>query len=223
MTDSRSTPKRSKGISGVLWPTQGEAGCGLFSAFKNFLDEVNMKGNLLKVSILALGLSAPLTVGVRHAAAQGPAGAGASDAAKQTSHTPHSLNPIKWVKKDKKSADSKASRGDVETKLTPKLQAQGVLPAGSDLTGTCSAFTALDECLAALHASHNMGLHFACLSAAMTGVHSSADVSECKAADGEKALPLMKAIHALNPGADAKDATKNAEQQARDDLSSVGS
>ncbi|OLB33581.1 MAG: hypothetical protein DMG41_13425 [Acidobacteria bacterium] len=191
----------------------------LFLRIQKLLDEVNMKGNLLKVSILALGLSAFLTVGARHAAAQGPAGAGASEAAKPTSHTPHSLNPIKWVKKDKKSEDSKASRADLEMKLTPKLQAQGLLPAGSNLTGTCSAFTALDECLAALHASHNMGLNFACLSAAMTGVHSNADVSECKAADGEKALPLMKAIHALNPGADAKGATKNAEQQAKDDLS----
>ena len=39
---------------------------------QKFLDEVNMKGNLLNVSILALGLSAFLTVGVRPAAAQGP-------------------------------------------------------------------------------------------------------------------------------------------------------
>jgi hypothetical protein len=189
---------------------------------QKFLDEVNMKGNLLRVASLALGLLALLTAGVRSTAAQGPAGAGASEAAKPTSHTPHSLNPIKWVKKDK-AEDSNGSRGDVETKLTPKLQAAGLLPAGSNLTGTCSAFTALTECLAALHASHNLGLNFTCMSAAMTGVHSNADVSGCKVADGEKALPLPKAIHALNPDADAKGATKNAEQQAKDDLSSLGS
>lgn len=182
-----------------------------------------MKGTLRKVSVLALGLSAFLTLGVRHAEAQGPAGVGASDAAKQSVHTPHSLNPIKWVKKDKKSEDSSGSRGDVETKLTPKLEAQGLLPAGSNLAGTCQAFTALNECLAALHASHNLGLNFACLSAAMTGVHANTDVSGCKVADGEKALPLNKAIHSLNPDADAKGATKNAEQQAKDDLNSLGS
>jgi len=182
-----------------------------------------MKGNLLKVSLVALGLSAFLAVGVQHAAAQGPAGAGASEAAKGTSHTPHSMNPIKWVKKDSKnSVDSNGSRGDVEKKLTPKLQAQGIVPAGSNVTEACSAFTALNECLAALHASHNLGLNFTCLSASMTGVHTSADVSGCKAADGEKALPLNKAIHALNPEADAKGATKNAEQQAKDDLSNLG-
>jgi hypothetical protein len=183
-----------------------------------------MKGNLLKVSIVALVLSAFLTVGVEHAAAQGPAGAGASEAAKDTSHTPHSLNPIKWVKKDHKdSVDSNGSRGDVEKKLTPKLQAAGLLPASSNATETCSAFTALNECLAALHASHNLGLNFTCLSAAMTGVHTNADVSGCKVADGEKALPLNKAIHALNPDANAKGATKNAEQQAKEDLINLGS
>lgn len=194
------------------------------SAFQKILDEVNMKGNSLKVSLLALGLSAFLTVGAQHAAAQGPAGAGASEAAKGTSiHTPHSLNPIKWVKKDKKSEDPSGGRSDLEKKLTPKLQAQGLLPASSNATEACSAFTALNECLAALHASHNLGLNFTCMSAAMTGVHTNADVSGCKVADGDKALPLNKAIHAMNPEADAKGATKNAEQQAKDDLNNLGS
>ena len=183
-----------------------------------------MKGNLVRVSIVALGLLAFLTVRVQHAAAQGPAGAGASEAAKDSSHTPHSLNPIKWVKKEHKdSVDSNGSRSDVEKKLTPKLQAAGILPASSNATEACSSFTALNECLAALHASHNLGLNFTCLSAAMTGVHTTADVSGCKVADGEKALPLNKAIHALNPDADAKGATKNAEQQAKEDLQNLGS
>lgn len=182
-----------------------------------------MKRNFVTVGIMGLGLSAFLAVGAERAAAQGPAGAGASEAAKETSHTSHSLNPIKWVKKDSKSkVDSNGSRSDIEKKLTPKLQAQGVLPANSNATEACSAFTALNECLAALHASRNLGLNFTCLSAAMTGVHTNADVSGCKVADGEKALPLNKAIHALNPSADAKGATKNAEQQAKDDLKDLG-
>ena len=193
-----------------------------FRAFQKILDEVNMKASVLKVSFLALGLSAFLTVGAQHAAAQGPAGAGASEAAKSSSISTHSLNPIKWVKKDKKS-DANDNRADIEKKLTPKLQSQGLLPASSNATEACSAFTALNECLAALHASHNLGLNFTCMSAAMTGVHTNADVSGCKVADGEKALPLNKAIHAMNPGADAKGATKNAEQQAKDDLSNLGS
>jgi hypothetical protein len=135
------------------------------------------------------------------------------------------LNPIKWVKKDKdskNSVDSNGSRSDTEKKLTPKLQAQGVLPANSNATDSCAAFVALNECLAALHASHNLGLDFNCLRASVTGVHASADMSGCKVADGEKALSLNKAIRALNPSADAKGATKNAEQQAKDDLNNLG-
>jgi hypothetical protein len=206
-----------------LWPTGSEAGCGDPFRIQKILDEVNMKGNLLRVSIITLSLSAFLAVGAQRAAAQGPAGAGASEAAKESVPTPHSLNPIKWVKKDKKSEDSGASRSDIEKKLTPKLQAQGLLAAGSNATEACSPFTALNECLAALHASHNLGLNFTCLSATMTGVHMNTDVSSCKVADGEKALPLLKAIRALHPDADAKGATKNAEQQAREDLGNLGS
>ena len=183
-----------------------------------------MKRNLLGVVIVAVGLSAFITVGAEHAAAQGPAGAGASAASQQSSHSSHSLNPIKWVKKDsKKSVDSNGSRSDVEKKLTPKLQAQGVLPANSNATDACASFTALNECLAALHASHNLGLDFNCLSASVTGVHTSADMSGCKAADGEKALSLNKAIHLLSPSANAKGSTKTAEQQAKDDLKDLGS
>jgi hypothetical protein len=183
-----------------------------------------MKGNFLKVSTVALGLVVFFAVGADRAAAQGPAGAGAAEAQKSTSSNSHSLNPIKWVKKDSKnSVDSNGSRSDVEKKLTPKLQAQGILPASTNATDACSAFTALNECLAALHAAHNLNLNFTCLSASMTGVHSNADISACKVADGDKVLPLNKAIRALNPEADAKGGAKNAEQQAKEDLKDLGS
>ena len=135
------------------------------------------------------------------------------------------MNPIKWVKKDKDSKhspDSNGTRSDVEKKLTPKLQAQGLLPASSNATDACASFTALNECLAALHASHNLGLEFNCMRAKVTGVHTNADLSGCKGSIGDKAQNLNKAIHELNPGADAKGATKNAEQQAKDDLRDLG-
>ncbi len=83
-------------------------------------------------------------------------------------------------------------------------------------------FTALNECLAALHASHNLGLEFNCLRANVTGVHTNADLSGCKGAIGDKAQSLHKAIHEQNPNADAKGATKSAEQQAKDDLKDLG-
>jgi hypothetical protein len=186
-----------------------------------------MKRSFLVVAVLILSVSLFLTVGAEQAAAQGPAGAGASTAAQgnsssSSSHSGHSLNPIKWVKKDKNSPDANGSRSDIEKKLTPKLQAQGILPASANATDACAPFTALNECLATLHASHNLGLEFNCLRANVTGVQTNADLSGCKGAIGDKAQSLNKAIHELNPNADAKGATKNAEQQAKDDLKDLG-
>src|SRR5437867_5823565 len=188
-----------------------------------------MKRSLV-LAVLIPSAALFLTVGAERAGAQGPAGAGASTTAQgnsssSSSHSSHSLNPIKWVKKgkgSKNSPDSNASRSDIEKRLTPKLQAQGILGANANATDACAAFTALNECLAALHASRNLGLDFNCLRASVTGVHASADMSACKAADGEKALSLTKAIHLLSPSADAKGSAKTAEQQAKDDLNALG-
>ena len=190
-----------------------------------------MKRSLLVVAVLIPSVSLFLTIGAERTAAQGPAGAGASTAAKgdassSGSKSGHSLNPIKWVKKDKdskNSPDANGSRGETEKKLTSKLQAQGLLPANANATDACAPFVALHECLAALHASHNLGLEFNCLRAGVSGVHTNADLSGCKMVDGEKALSLNKAIHQLKPDVNAKEATKNAEQQAKDDLKDLGS
>jgi len=179
-----------------------------------------MKRTLFLGVILLSSVSICLTVGTEGAAAQGPAGAGAAAATQDTSH---SMNPLRWVKKDSKnSADTSGSRSDAEKKLTPSLQAQGVLAANTSATEACVPFTELDGCLAALHASHNLGVDFNCLRADVTGVHTTADVSGCKAADGEKPQGLNKAIRQLKPDVNAKQATKDAEQQAKDDLKGIG-
>src|SRR6266849_552471 len=124
-----------------------------------------MKRLFLVVSVLILSVSLFFTVGAQRSGSQFLAGAGASTAAQgnsnsSSSHSGHSLNPIKWVKKDKNSHDSNGTRSDIEKKLTPKLQAQGILPANPNATDSCAPFTALDECFVALHASHNLGLEF---------------------------------------------------------------
>ena len=182
-----------------------------------------MKKSLFVGAVLLFGVSISLTIGTQHAVAQGPAGVGASDVAQDSSHSLHSLNPIKWVKKDSKnSTDALGSRSDAEKKLTPSLQARGILAANATATDACASFTALNECLATLHASHNLGVDFNCLRANVTAVHTSADVSGCKVADGEKAQGLNKAIHQLKPDVSAKQATKDAEQQAKDDLKGIG-
>ena len=179
-----------------------------------------MKRTIFVGAMLLFGVSVSLTVGAERAVAQGPSGAGASAAAQDGSH---SFNPINWVKKDSKnSTDTPESRSDAEKKLTSSLQSQGVLAADTTATDACAPFTALAGCLAALHASHNLGVDFNCLRADVTGVHTSADISGCKVADGEKAQGLDKAIHQLKPDANAKQATKDAEQQAKDDLKEIG-
>jgi hypothetical protein len=182
-----------------------------------------MKKTVFVGTILLFGVLISLTVGVEPVAAQGPAGAGAAAVAQDSSHSLHSLNPVTWVKKDSKnSTDAPEARSEAERKLTPILQAQGVLAANTTMTDACAPFTALDGCLAALHASHNLGLDFNCLRADSTGVHTNADVSGCKVADGDKAQGLSTAIHQLKPDVNAKQATKEAEQQATNDLKRIG-
>lgn len=179
-----------------------------------------MKRMLTVGVILLFSVSISLTVGAEGAAAQGPAGVGASAATQDSSH---SMNPLRWVRKDSKdSANAPGNRSDAEKKLTPTLQAQGVLAANTSATEACAPFAELDGCLAALHASHNLGMDFNCLRANVTGVHTTADISGCKVADGEKAQGLNKSIHQLKPDANAKQATKDAEQQAKDDLKGTG-
>ena len=182
-----------------------------------------MKKSLFVGAVLLFGISLSLTAGAEWAMAQGPAGVGAPAVAQDSSHIAHDFNPINWVKKDSNnSTDALGSRSDVEKQITPNLQAQGVLAANVTATAACEQFTALDGCLVALHASHNLGVDFYCLRAAVTGVHTSADVSGCKVADGEKAQNLSKVIHQLKPDANAKQAKKDAEEQAKDDLKGIG-
>jgi len=179
-----------------------------------------MKKYWLLAVVASFGASFCFSVGAGNTVAQGPAGAGASAAAQESSHPGHSLNPIKWVKKDSKhSADS---RSDMEKKLTPKLQAQGLLAANLTATDACAPFIALDECLASLHASHNLGIDFNCVRADVTGVHTNVDLSGCKGSVGDKAQNLTKSLHMLKPDADAKGQAKNAEKQAKDDLKDLG-
>jgi hypothetical protein len=181
-----------------------------------------MEKTLFVGAVLLFGVSICSTLGAEKALAQGPAGQGASAAAQDSSHS-FSPNPITWLKKDSKnSADSPGSRSDLEQKLTPSLQAQGVLATNTTATDACAPFTALEGCLATLHASHNLGVDFYCLRADITGVNTGTDMSGCKVAGGEKAQVLNKAIHQLKPEANARQAAKDAEQQANDDLKKVG-
>jgi hypothetical protein len=133
------------------------------------------------------------------------------------------MNPIKWVKKSPKNVNSNVDAGsDRDKKLTAKFQAQGLLPANTDVKSACQNFKSLDSCVAALHVSHNLGLDFNCLKSDVTGVQTSADMSGCKGTAGTKIMSLDSAIRAMKPEANAKAEAKSAEKQAREDLKEAG-
>ncbi|MGH9564065.1 MAG: hypothetical protein ACRD3S_21640 [Terracidiphilus sp.] len=177
-----------------------------------------MRKSLVIAAVLLFGVVFLLTAGARRVAAQGPSGAGAAEAAQDSSR---SLNPMKWIRKDTTASDD-ADRSAFEKKLTPSLRAQGILPADSTAADACAPFITLDACLATLHASHNLGVNFYCLRAVVTGVHTSVNLTGCNVADGDAAEGLVKAIHQLKPDVNAKHAAKDSEQQAKSDLSAIG-
>jgi hypothetical protein len=180
-----------------------------------------MKRKLMLVVTMAMF---SVSYGAGHAKAQGPAGAGAGGAASSSSSSSSigtKLNPIKWVKKDK-SSDPSDAKDQQDQKLTANLQAQGVLQANIDAKAACDNFKTREDCVAALHASKNLGLDYNCLKSNVTGVQAGADMSSCKETGGDKGISLVKAIHLLKPDADAKGEAKNAEKQAKDDLKAAG-
>jgi hypothetical protein len=179
-----------------------------------------MRREIFVGALMLFGISISLTAGAKQAAAQGPAGVGAGAAVQDSSH---SYNPIAWFKKDpKNSADTPTTRADIEKTLTPSLQSQGILAAPVNATDACAPFATLETCLGALHASRNLGMDFNCLRADVTGVLTNANLSDCKFAGDGKAQSLHNAIRQLKPDADAKQATRDAEQQARVDLKAFG-
>jgi hypothetical protein len=171
--------------------------------------------------ILATVVSLSLTaIG---AAAQGPQGAGAAEAARSDNGI-HISNPIKWVKKDSNpQTASLGANSDQSAKLSARLQMQGLLPANENVKETCSTIKELSDCVAALHASRDLGVDFDCLKSKLSGVQVNLDQARyCKSGTDGKPVSLVKAIHSLEPKADAKAEAKKAEAESRDDLKEAG-
>jgi len=164
-----------------------------------------------------------LSFATARTAAQGPAGAGAAGAAAGGSSS-HSYNPLKWIgKKDAKpTADSPAANAALDQKLETKLRAMHVLSADTTLKQACVNFLQRVDCLAALQASHNVGLNFECVKSNVTGVRVGTDTSSCRMPAGDKPLSLAKTIKLLKPDADAKGAAKDAESVAKQELTAAG-
>jgi hypothetical protein len=106
----------------------------------------------------------------------------------------------------------------LDSKLTSKLQSQGLLPAGSDLKTVCSGFKNLGQCVAAIHVSHNLKIPFACLHADMTGTAPTAGAG-CASGTGSSKMSLGKSIQTLSPNtANAKSEVKRGTEEADQDI-----
>ncbi len=133
-----------------------------------------------------------------------------------------SYNPIHWIKKGPTASEQLAANGEQSKKLASQLQA--LLPPRTKLEDACTAFRQLNECVAALHVSHNLKIKFNCLKWDVTGIQpGSGNVTSCGAPEGGKALSLAKAIQALKPEADAKAEAKSAEKRAQEDIKDASS
>ena len=171
-----------------------------------------MKKQWMTIACVAAGIALTSAIAV----AQGPQGAGAGEAARSQSP---SHNPLNWLKKSKPTAtESLDGDRDLSAKLTARMRAQGLLQATEDLKNACSTFEDLGECVATLHAGHNLDVEFNCLKSMITGVQATVYISSCTSVTNGKPMTLNKAIHSLKPDADAKSEAKKAEEQERDDL-----
>ncbi len=130
----------------------------------------------------------------------------------------HSYNPIKWIKKapSPTASEQLAANKDQEKKLS--LQLQAVLPPRTSLKDACAGFKTLNDCVAALHVSHNLNLKFNCLKWDVTGAKPLGDVKSCPAPSNDKAVDLSKAIRALKPDANSHTEARAAEKRAREDI-----
>jgi len=133
-----------------------------------------------------------------------------------------SYNPARWIKKGPTASEQLAANADESKKLASELHA--ILPQKTKLEDACTAFRQLNDCVAALHVSHNLKIKFNCLKWDMTAVQPvNGNVSSCTAPDRGKGLSLAKAIQSLKPDADAKAEAKSAERRAQEDIKDASS
>jgi hypothetical protein len=139
-------------------------------------------------------------------------------------YNPARYNPLKWLKRGSKSADDQlASDGDLESKLSTQLRAQGILPKGKDLQDACSAFQELAVCVAVLRLSHSLPVEFTCLKWDVTGVKPKPVADSCAGPAGGKAMRLDRAVDLLKPDANARVEAREALKKAHDDIKDASS
>jgi hypothetical protein len=130
-----------------------------------------------------------------------------------------SYNPIKWIKKSPGPTASEQLAANKEEEKKLSLQLQALLPPRTSLRDACAGFKDLNDCVAALHVSHNLTIKFNCLKWDVTGAKPAGDVKSCEGPSSrEKTMSLSKAIRELKPGVNSRTEAKTAEKRAREDI-----
>ena len=129
-----------------------------------------------------------------------------------------SYNPLKWIKKSPSPTASEQLAANKEQDRKLSLQLQAVLPARTSLKDACAGFKSLNDCVAALHVSHNLTIKFNCLKWDVTGGKPAGDVKSCAGPSNDRAMDLSKAIHVLKPDVNSRAQAKSAEKRAREDI-----
>ncbi len=129
-----------------------------------------------------------------------------------------SYNPLKWIKKGPSPTASEQLAANKEEEKKLSLQMQAVLPPRTSLKDACAGFKDLNDCIAALHVSHNLSIKFNCLKWDVTGGKPAGDIKSCAAPSNDKGMDLSKAIRVLKPDANSRTEAKNAEKRACEDI-----
>lgn len=129
-----------------------------------------------------------------------------------------SYNPIRWIKKGPSPTANEQLAANKEQEKKLSLQLQAALPPRTSLKDACAGFKTLNDCVAALHVSHNLSIKFNCLKWDVTGAKPAGDVKSCAAPTRDKAMDLYKAISVLKPDVNARTEAKNAEKRAREEI-----
>jgi hypothetical protein len=161
------------------------------------------------------------------ASAQDTPGSGQQGATPQPTHwySParyKKYNPVNLFHRDSRSATEElAENTDENKKLSSELQS--LLPPRKDVKDVCTVFKSVEDCVAAIHASHNVGIKFECLKWNVTAVKPNAGAKSCSDPETDRPMTLERAIRELKPDADAKYEAKNAVRKARENIADARS
>ena len=108
----------------------------------------------------------------------------------------------------------------LSTKSNILKKVQSALGAGADLNGATAGFKNFGQFVAAINVSNNLGIDFADLKAAMTGINLDGHTTATAGTTSVTTMSLGQAIQKLKPGVDAETVARNALTQADKEINS---